>query len=116
WNPFREHAGMKHFGARRVFRNPNDLRGLPGVVKRRPIPLRDKPLDGTVATLHPKEGDIRALVAGTSLILPDSRAIRVLGWVLFAVALGGPLIYGLLYGLLPAVVEMGWMGAAFFSW
>lgn len=107
---------MKHFGAKRVFRDPHDLRGLPGVSKRRPIPPREKPLKGTVAMLHPKEGDMRSLVAGTTLAVSDSMAMRRFGWGVFAAAVCGPLIYGLMYGLFPAVLDMAWVGMAIFFW
>ena len=82
------------------FVDPQDTSGLPVARSRRPIPRRETPLAGTRPTLHPKEGDLRALVTGAALHEPPpSRFSKVIGWLALAMAVLVPAI-----PLLPAAL------------
>jgi hypothetical protein len=74
---------------RRTFRNPGDVRGLPGVSKRRPIPKRDAPLPGTKSMSCPQDGSLKDLIGGrkVEVILP-SRTATILGYLAVACAVG----------------------------
>ena len=80
---------MEPFSSQRTFRNPGDVRGLPGVRKRTPIPLRECPLEGTKVMLCPKDEHLKELVTGRAIdvILP-SRAANILGVLAMAAAVG----------------------------
>lgn len=78
---------MEKLGTHRRFRDPHDLSGIPTVQRRRGIPARKTPLDGTRTLLVPKEGDLRPLVTGSLATTNDnSLGARVCGWVSLGLA------------------------------
>ena len=104
---------MSHFGMQKVFRNPGDLRGIPGVTKRRPVPLRDSPLPGTKTMLCPPDEHLHELVSGRKIevILP-SRPAKILG----VLAMGGSIILiGLIWLSMLADIGDVWWGISTFA-
>lgn len=80
-------SGMEHLGPHRRFRGSNDLSGIPQVKRRRAIPLRETPLDGTRQLLSPKSGDLRHLVAGRQFTdMKIGMDARVCGWIALGLA------------------------------
>jgi hypothetical protein len=75
---------------RRTFRNPGDVRGLPGVPKHRPIPARDTPLPGTKSLSCPKDESLKELISGRTVevVLP-SRTATIFGYLAVVCAVVG---------------------------
>lgn len=99
---------MERFGNYRRFRDPHDLKGIPSVKRRRGIPVRETPLEGTKQLLSPKTGDLRQLVAGTQMTeAAISTGAMVCGWL--ALGLAALLLPGYLLGqALQGMEAVGW--------
>ncbi len=85
---------MEPLSPHRTFVDPGNVRGLPGVTKRTPIPEREIPLEGTKTMLCPKDEHLRDLVTGRSIevILP-SRTARILGILAMVCAVWAIAVY-----------------------
>ena len=85
---------MDTLSPHKAFRNLDDVRGIPVVLKSTPVPRRDNPLPGTKAMLYPPDDHLVESVTGHPLDdLKPLRTLTVLGVLAMAAALGAIALY-----------------------
>ena len=84
---------MDNLSPHKSFTDPDNVSGLPQVLKSTPVPRRETPLPGTKTMLCPNDDHLLELVAGQRVVATKPPlAATIMGAVAMAVALGSNIL------------------------